>query len=267
METGQPGRKSSCLQSCVASRRGAARVNCGHNLHCARYKRCNTFSGGITSVSSRRAAPILKAACVGVQKCRILPCFTINVTALLLKMIIVDYFYTDALNSWRGDLNSHRVENNMLINFARGNLETVKEYRNFVMRFEFRLSHHADNGVNIRKSGGSNGFEINVIDDNFFQRESWAWGYHGSIFPWIPARRGSLNAVGQWNAMEITANGSMIRVVTNDQIVVDTDIRNIYFPRRNPVDNAALQNKSGHLEFTGAREQTEFRNIRIKELP
>ena len=70
-----------------------------------------------------------------------------------------------------------------------------------------------------------------------------------------------------------------IRVVTNDQIVVDTDIRNIdalAHHTASPLGDgfkmmvrAALQNKSGTIQFPGIhdRGQVDFRNIRIKELP
>jgi|GEM_PF-1619449 len=172
------------------------------------------------------------------------------------------------LNGWQGDRDKFRAENNMLIQFnAPGRLETVKEYRNFVMRLEFRLSRHADNGVNIRKSNSDNGLEIQVADDDFFEDNAFAWGFHGSIFPFVPARRGSLNAVGQWNTMEITADRSMIRVVVNDQIVVNTDVLNIHGMHNDLRLNAVLHNKSGHIMFGGNRGQVDFRNIRIKELP
>ena len=125
------------------------------------------------------------------------------------------------------------------------------------MRFEFRLPRGGNNGAIIRTSNQS-GFEIQIADDSHLRDDHHPSDFHGSIQGIVPVRRGSLNPVGQWNTMEITANGSMIRVVANDQIVVDTDIRNL--------DSPALQNKSGHLEFHGFRGQTEFRNIRIKEL-
>jgi hypothetical protein len=163
------------------------------------------------------------------------------------------------LNGWRGDLDRHRAENNILTNFSTpGKLETIHEYRNFVMRLDFRLTPGANNGVNIRKSGGNIAFEIQIADDTDTRS---VWAVPGCIHGVVPARRGSSNAVGQWNTMEITANGSMIRVVVNDQIVLDTDIRNLN------VSHSGFHNKSGHLEFTGARGQTEFRNIRVKELP
>ena len=66
--------------------------------------------------------------------------------------------------------------------------------------------------------------------------------------------------------MEITVNELMVRVVVNDQVVVDTDIRNIV---PDGYDYAGLlNNKSGNIEIQPiGNGRTEFRNIRIKELP
>ena len=182
------------------------------------------------------------------------------------------------LNGWQGEQDKFRVENNMLTNFGDGgSLATIKEYRNFVLRFEFRLARNADNNIYIRKSGDNSGLEFKVNDDSFFQADRPQIDFHGSICHIVPARRGNLNAVGQWNTMEITANGSMIRVVLNDQIVVDTDIHSIYIPDSGnywlATAIAGLRSKSGHIEFLGrvTRDgrggQTDFRNIRVKELP
>jgi len=176
------------------------------------------------------------------------------------------------LNGWRGEQNKFRAENNMLIGFdAQGKLETIKEYRNFALRFEYRLSRDAIITVNMRKKNDDVGFNTRLIDESGLQGDNHPHPFHfnGSIDFFYPARRGSSKAFGQWNTMEIIANGSMIRVVVNDQIVVDTDVRNF------PVSNDAwirsmftgMQNESGHIEIHNKRGQTEFRNIRVKELP
>jgi hypothetical protein len=173
------------------------------------------------------------------------------------------------LNGWRGDQNKYRVENNMLICFEKGDIETIKEYQNFVMRFEFRITRGTDNGVHVRNIGGKKAFKLQIADDSYFGVDKFPTSFSGSIMQAslvAPARRGSLKPLGQWNAMEITADGSQIRVVLNDQIVLETDIRNTVISNRFPED-AGLHNKSGHLTLTGWSGQTEFRNIRVKELP
>ena len=181
---------------------------------------------------------------------------TSKITANDSKEGFVPIFDGKTLNGWRGDQNKFRVENNMLINFdTPGTLETIKEYRNFVMRFEFRLSRETENGVYIWKSAGDNGREIKIFADSNYKGGHNPWEIHGATHG-VTARHGSLNPIGQWNTQEIIANGSQIQVVVNDQIVVDTDISHV--PPRDV---------SGHIMFNGKRGQVEFRNIRIKELP
>jgi len=172
------------------------------------------------------------------------------------------------LNGWQGEQDKFRAENNILVNLERGRLETIKEYQNFVMRFEFRFDPQADCRINIRKSGRDTAFRIQVFDDSRFadgQLPNHPAILHGSITLAVPARRGSLNP-RQWNTMEITVNELMVRVVVNDQIVVDTDIRNVVPDTYNFV--GLHNNKSGNIEIHPiGHGRTEFRNIRIKELP
>jgi hypothetical protein len=197
---------------------------------------------------------------------------TSKITANDSREGFVPIFDGKTLNGWEGHQDNSRVENNMLTYFSSGSLETTKEYRNFAMRFDFRLSRDANNGVFIRKSG-NNAFKVQIRDDFTFGDDRMSFHFHGSVDLAVPARRGSLNPVGQWNTMEIIANGSMIRVVTNDQIIIDTDIRNIDPPNRGTVPDfiftllAGLQNKSGQIGISGGKGQVDFRNIRVKELP
>jgi hypothetical protein len=178
-----------------------------------------------------------------------------------------------SLNGWRGDQDKFRGENNILTQFdTPGSLETIKEYRNFTLRFEFRLVRGADNGVHIRQSNDKRAFEIQIRDDfNADNNDRVPSHVHGSIVRVVPARRGSLNPAGQWNTMEISANGLMIRIVVNDQIVVDTCLRN-FDVNQIPqwvvdLELPGFHNKSGLVVLSGMKGQTDFRNIRIKELP
>ena len=177
------------------------------------------------------------------------------------------------LNGWRGDQGKFRGENNTLTQFdTPGSLETIKEYRNFALRFEFRLVRGADSGVHIRQSNDKRAFEIQIRDDFNANNNDIAPSHvHGSIVRVVPARRGSLNSAGQWNTMEIVVNGLMVRIIVNDQIVVDTCLRD-FDVNQIPqwvvnLELPGFHNKSGHVVFSGMRGQTEFRNIRIKELP
>lgn len=151
-----------------------------------------------------------------------------------------------------------------------GNLFTQQQYADFVLRFEFKLSPGANNGVGIRAPRRGKvayqGMEIQVLDDT---AEKYAHlrpaQYHGSIYDVVPAERGHLEPVGQWNVQEITARGSRITIRLNGAVIVDADLVKISDEKvlaRHP----GIRNETGHIGFLGHGSEVHFRNIRIKPL-
>jgi 3-keto-disaccharide hydrolase len=153
-----------------------------------------------------------------------------------------------------------------------GNLFTEKEYTNFVLRFEFRLTPGGNNGIAIRAplEGRTSyvGMEIQILDDGheMYRGKIKAAQYHGSIYDVVPAKRGFKKATGEWNAEEITADGRRIKVVLNGHTIVDANLDDVKDPevlQRHP----GLQRTSGHIGFLGHDSRVDFRNVRIRELP
>ena len=83
----------------------------------------------------------------------------------------------------------------------------------------------------------------------------------------IPAKRGYLKPVGEWNYEEVTVKGTRIKIVLNGAVIVDGDIAG---PRDNGTmdhnDHPGLKNTTGHIGFLGHGSELKFRNIRIKDL-
>ncbi len=152
-----------------------------------------------------------------------------------------------------------------------GNLYTRKEYANFVLRFEFKLSENANNGIGIRAplAGRTSqvGMEIQILDDSGTQYKSiHPSQYHGSIYDVVPAERGHLRPVGEWNSEEILADDRQIKVTLNGVVIVDANLDDVKDPnvlKRHP----GLGNKTGHIGFLGHGARVEFRNLRVRELP
>jgi len=151
-----------------------------------------------------------------------------------------------------------------------GNLFTEKQYANFILRFEFKLTAGANNGIGIRAPIKGNaaylGMEIQILDDSapryaHLRPEQ----YCCSIYDVVPAERGHLKPLGQWNDEEITADGRHIKVVLNGATVVDANLDDVKDPIK-LVKHVGLQNKSGHIGFLGHGAEVVFRNLRIKEL-
>jgi len=184
--------------------------------------------------------------------------------------------FDGTLNGWKlvdGKGPGYVVENGVLVCPADGggNLFTEKEYADFVLRFEFRLTPGGNNGIGIRAplDGRASylGMEIQILDDEHekYRGQIKATQYHGSIYDVVPAEHGFKKPTGEWNAEEITADRRHIKVVLNGHTIMDTNLDDVKDPetlKRHP----GLQRKSGHIGFLGHGTRVEFRKVRIQEL-
>lgn len=180
------------------------------------------------------------------------------------------------LDNWIGNKESYVAEDGMIIvkpnSGSGGNLFTEKQYQDFIFRFEFLLTPAANNGLGIRASetgdAAYNGMELQILDNT---AEVYAnlqpYQYHGSVYGVIPAKKGFLKPVGEWNYQEVIVKGTQIKVILNGTVIVDGDIAG---PRDNGTmdhnDHPGLKNKTGHIGFLGHGSELKFRNIRIKDL-
>jgi HEAT repeat protein len=152
------------------------------------------------------------------------------------------------------------------------NLYTAREYGDFQFRFEFQLTPGANSGVAIRapREGDAAyvGMEIQVLDDTApIYAALQPYQYHGSVYGIIPAKRGSLKPVGDWNAEEILIRGSRIRVTVNGTVIVDGDLAEA--TRYGTLDHRphpGLQRTAGAIGWLSHDSAVRFRNVRIKEL-
>jgi hypothetical protein len=181
----------------------------------------------------------------------------------------VSLFNGKDLAGWVGDTKGYVVENGEMVCKPGGNVFTEKEYSDFVFRFEFKLTHGANNGVGIRAPLEGNaayeGMEIQVLDDRDPKyKDLHEYQAHGSIYGVVPAKRDHLKPVGEWNSEEITAKGRHITVILNGVTIVDADLDKV-----SPVDGQShpgLKNTKGHIGFLGHGDVLWFRNIRVKDL-
>ncbi len=152
-----------------------------------------------------------------------------------------------------------------------GNLFTEKEYSDFVFRFDFQLEHAANNGIGIRAPIGGDaaymGMECQVLDDSDPMYANLEPGqYHSSVYKVIPAKRGSLKPVGQWNHEEITAIGRHIKIVVNGMVTVDGSLNDVTDPQT-LAQHPGMLRATGHVGFLGhGPSGCAFRNIFLKDL-
>jgi hypothetical protein len=194
----------------------------------------------------------------------------------MIQSITSHLFNGRDLDNWVGDKDSYVVEDGMIVirpdMGSGGNLYTEKEYADFIFRFEFQLTPAANNGLGIRAplSGdvAYQGMELQILDNTAPVYETLQpYQYHGSVYGIIPAKRGFLNPVGEWNYEEVFAQGTQIKVTLNGTVIVDGDIADaIENGTMDHRDHPGLLNKTGHIGFLGHGSVVKFRNIRIKDL-
>jgi len=171
----------------------------------------------------------------------------------------VSLFNGTDLTGWQGDTTHNIVKDSMIV-AQKGNLFTQKAYANFVLKFQFKLTPGANNGIAIRWPGKGNpahaGYELQVLENTAEKYANLkAYQYHGSIYGISPAKRGFLKPVGEWNEETIIAKGDVISVILNGETIVDA------------VDVSAHKRpEQGYIGFCGHGDIVMYRNLRIKEL-
>jgi len=180
------------------------------------------------------------------------------------------------LNEWTGNKKDYVVESGNIVLYPSqnvgGNLYTKEQFDNFIFRFEFMLTPGANNGLGIRAplegDAAYGGMELQILDNDApVYKNLQIYQYHGSVYGVIPAKRGYLKPVGEWNYQEVIADGDRIKVILNGTTILDGNIReaskNGTIDKR---DHPGLLNKTGHIGFLGHGSLVKFRNIRIKPL-
>lgn len=180
--------------------------------------------------------------------------------------------------NWIGNTVDYTTEDGNIVIHPRpgkgngGNLYTKQEYSDFVFRFEFKLTPGANNGLGIRAplegDAAYTGMELQILDNEAPQyKDLHVYQYHGSVYGTIPAKRGFLKPVGEWNYEEVIVKGPKIKVILNGTLINDADITEA---RKNGAADGkphpGLQRDSGHIGFLGHGDVVYFRNIRVKDL-
>ncbi len=187
----------------------------------------------------------------------------------------VSLFNGKDLSNWAGNEHSYSVEDGTIVirpAKSGGNLYTEKEYADFVFRFEFKLTPGANNGLGVRTPMEGNaayeGYELQILDNTApVYAELQPYQYHGSVYGIIPAKRGFLKPVGEWNSQEVYMKGDQVRITLNGTVIVDGDLKEAS-KNGTPdhLEHPGLSRTSGHIAFLGHGSLLWFRNIRIKEL-
>ena len=183
-------------------------------------------------------------------------------------------FDGESLDGWVGDTDGYMVEDGAIASkpMSGGNLFTKDEFGDFALRFEFRLTPGANNGLGIRcpleGNGAFDGMELQVIDDTSEKYKNIkVWQHHGSVYGVVPAKTGHLKPTGEWNQQEVIAQGRHVKVILNGATIVDADLDEA--SKNGTIDgreHPGLKRAKGHIGFLGHGARVDFRNIRVREL-
>ena len=180
------------------------------------------------------------------------------------------------INQWTGNTAGYLIQEGALVvspeNGSVGDLYTKEEYSDFIYRFDFQLTPGANNGIGVHAplegDAAYLGMEIQVLDSEDPQyAKLQPYQYHGSVYGVMPAKRGYLNPIGEWNNEEIMVKGTKIKVTLNGTVILDGDY--MVASKNGTIDHnehPGLLNKTGHLGFLGHGDVLRFKNMRVKRI-
>jgi hypothetical protein len=182
-----------------------------------------------------------------------------------------------SLAGWTSAPGAYAVENGAIYCVAgsKGNLLSEKEYTDFTVRFEFKLTPGANNGLAIRsplKQTGNlhvEGIELQILDHTDPKYATLKdYQYNGSVYGVVAAKKEGLKPVGEWNSEEVTVAGRRIKVTLNGTVIVDADLDGVNTPTKtlDGVPHPGLARPKGHIGLLGHGDRIDVRSIRIKEL-
>jgi hypothetical protein len=154
-----------------------------------------------------------------------------------------------------------------------GNIFTMDEYDNFIVRLEFKLPPGGNNGLALRAPVSQDdlaylGMEVQILDDGAPKyADLHEYQAHGSLYGLAPAVRGYLRPNGEWNYQEVTLDGNHLVVRLNGYEILNVNIDEV---REKPLDgkeHPGAFRTSGHIGFCGHNDPVAIRNVRVKRLP
>ncbi len=177
------------------------------------------------------------------------------------------------LNGWAGAVENYEVREGAIVcrEGKGGVLFTEEQYDDFLVRLEFQLPPGGNNGLAIRYPGTGRAAydgmtELQVIDDTAEQYAKLdPRQFHGSAYAMVPAQRGYLRPVGQWNYQQVTVQGPTITVELNGTVILNADLSKVTEFKDN-WPHPGKDRTRGHFGFAGHRDPVLFRNIAVKRL-
>jgi hypothetical protein len=180
-----------------------------------------------------------------------------------------------SLAGWRvirGDPKGWGVENGCIVSLGEGHgawIGTDRPYGDFTLRLEFRLSPESNSGVYLRAPADHShisrtGLEIQLLDENHTRyKDIKDWQRTGAIYHVAAPKPGHLKPAGEWNRMEIDADGPHVVITLNGARIVD-DRLDAHTDPKLVAEHPGLKRTDGLIGLQAHNGRVEFRAIRVK---
>ena len=176
------------------------------------------------------------------------------------------------LSGWQGAVENYEVKDGTLMckPGKGGTLYAMDEYGDFSFRMEFKLPPGGNNGVAVRAPIKGDpawaAFEIQTLDNTAEKYKNLKpYQFHGSVYGLVPAKRGFLRPLGEWNYQDITFRGQHVTVTLNGTTIVDQDLSKIDLDKVEKVPGG-MKRTSGLIGFAGHSDPVQMRHVKIKKL-
>ena len=156
--------------------------------------------------------------------------------------------------------NEWKVEDGILVFTGKAyyNLCTVKQYGDFEMIVDWKITEQGDAGIYLRGSP-----QVQIWDTS--RRDAGAQVGSGGLYNNQVHERNPMkvadNAIGEWNTFRIIMIGERVTVYLNGELVVDNVILENYWDRSIPIFPAEQIELQAHGTLVG------YRDIYIREIP
>jgi hypothetical protein len=163
------------------------------------------------------------------------------------------------------------VEDGRLVSFGEGGgwLSTARDYADFDLKLEFRLTPESNSGVYLRAPAEAShisrtGMEIQLLDETHPRYKTiQPWQRTGAIYHVAAPEPGHLKPTGEWNTMEIHADGPHVVIRLNGATVVDDRLD--AHPEL-AAEHTGLKRKEGRIGLQSHNGRVEFRGIEVRPL-
>jgi hypothetical protein len=188
----------------------------------------------------------------------------------------------DAKNHWVGYSYDYwpdgwKLEDGVLHRVAAaGDLMTVRPYRDFELRFDWRVAEGGNSGVIylVNPQGAKawhTGLEYQVLDNAGHRDGRDAIHSAGSIYALYPATKAVVKPAGEWNSGAIRVRGKRVQHFLNGQQAAECELGSDDWKGRVADSKFSAwpgfgKEREGRIILQDHGDEVWFRNVRIKEL-